>query len=150
MNKTATSVTAPQARVQELLALYSAPTACVAELLCDRRDPDSGAFRIIGQDLGVQMLRYGALREESERFACVLDGLGVRAGDRVATLMAHGRRWTLPSARHHERRCADHPHLYLRDHRAAQGRRRCGLPLRPVQRNSNCAALRAPGLSLPC
>ena len=80
-----------QARVHELLALYSAPRASVAELLCDRRDPASVAYRLVSQDLKAQALTYDELRAESERFATVLTGLGVRAGDRVVTLMGKSR-----------------------------------------------------------
>jgi len=84
---------AVQARVQELLALYAAPEVCVAALLCDRRDPAAVAYRVVGADLSVRPLTYGELREESERFAAVLAGLGVVAGDRVATLMGKSREY---------------------------------------------------------
>jgi acetyl-CoA synthetase len=80
-------------RIQDLLTLYSGPEVSVAALLCDSHDPASTAYRIIGQDLKVQLLTYGELREESERFASVLARLGVRAGDRVATLMGKSREY---------------------------------------------------------
>jgi acetyl-CoA synthetase len=69
-------MTSPQARVQQLIARYSAPEISVAELLCDSRDPAREAYRFIGQDLSVRHLSYGALRAESERFASVLSDLG--------------------------------------------------------------------------
>jgi acetyl-CoA synthetase len=87
------SALAPLTRVQQLMALYAGPEVSLATLLCDRREPASVAYRIIGQDLGVQPLSYGELRAQSERFATVLAGLGVRAGDRVATLMGKSREY---------------------------------------------------------
>jgi acetyl-CoA synthetase len=93
MNMAIASVSAPLTRVQQLMALYSGPQVSVAALLCDRRDPASVAYRIIGQDLSVQYLHYGELRAESERFASVLAQLGVGAGDRVATLMGKSREY---------------------------------------------------------
>ena len=37
--------------------------------------------------MSAEDVTYGELRQESERFAAVLKGLGIGPGDRVATLM---------------------------------------------------------------
>ncbi|MET0171736.1 MAG: AMP-binding protein [Agrobacterium vaccinii] len=79
------------ARLQQYLEIYSQPKASMAALLCDQHDPDARAYRIIRTDYSSQDLTYGELRLESERFAAVLQGLGIRAGDRVATLMGKSR-----------------------------------------------------------
>lgn len=75
------------ARVSELLRTYDGPQACAADLLCDRHPAHAVAFTVIDSDLSATDLTYGVLRERSARFAAALDGLGVGAGDRVATLM---------------------------------------------------------------
>ena len=93
MNTRPDSVIAPLLRVEQLMALYTGPQVSVASLLCDCRDPAAVAYRIVGQDLSVQTLSYGELRAESERFASVLSQLGVRARDRVATLMGKSREY---------------------------------------------------------
>ena len=74
-------------RVKELLALYDNPEANVAELLCDRHRSGTRAFRFVDKDLETNDLSYGELRAESEKFADVLQTLGIKPGDRVATLM---------------------------------------------------------------
>ena len=80
-------------RVEQLVARYAGPQVCLASLLCDWREPTSVAYRIIGQDLAVQTLTYDELRAESERFASALLQIGVRPGDRVATLMGKSREY---------------------------------------------------------
>jgi acetyl-CoA synthetase len=58
-----------------------------AHLLCDKYPSNALAYRVVAPDLSVTDLTYGELREQSQKLAAGLAGLGVRAGDRVATLM---------------------------------------------------------------
>jgi acetyl-CoA synthetase len=81
----------PRDRVAELLSLYSHPRASAADLLCDRHDPAAVACTIVAQDLSSTDLTYGALRAESERLCAAMAALGLRPGDRIATLMGKSR-----------------------------------------------------------
>src|SRR6476646_10180155 len=74
-------------RVNELVARFGAPDACLAQLLCDGHDPDGAAFVVVHDDFSTETLTYGDLRARSERIAAGLVELGVSAGDSVATLM---------------------------------------------------------------
>ena len=74
-------------RVQELLARYSDPAACVADLLCDSHSADAVAFTVVESDGSATTLTYGQLGNLSRRFAAALTELGIGPGDRVATLM---------------------------------------------------------------
>jgi acetyl-CoA synthetase len=81
------SVSSVNDRVDELVARFGAPDACLAELLCDSHEPDSVAFTVVHEDFSSDALTYGDLCERSGRVAAGLTELGVVAGDSVATLM---------------------------------------------------------------
>lgn len=85
----------PGNRVAELLSLYGHPHASAANLLCDRHDPSSVAFTLVGADLSSSDLTFGELRAESERFAAAMAALGVQPGDRVATLLGKSRAYVV-------------------------------------------------------
>jgi len=74
-------------RVREVASLFQDEHASTAHLVCDRHDPLRVAYRIVSPQLSATDLTYGHLREQSERLAAALSALGVRSGDRVATLM---------------------------------------------------------------
>ncbi|RSM87971.1 AMP-dependent synthetase [Kibdelosporangium aridum] len=80
-------MTSPAQHVTSLLALFGRPEAATAELLCDQHPSDAIAFTVIEPDLAFHNLTFGQLRDQSARFASALTALGVRRGDRVATLL---------------------------------------------------------------
>lgn len=81
------------ARVRSWQAVFDAPEACAAELLCDRHDPAAVAFTFVEADLGSRDVTYGELADASRRLATALAARGVGAGDNVAVLM--GKRFEL-------------------------------------------------------
>ncbi|WP_353953288.1 AMP-binding protein [Knoellia sp. S7-12] len=76
-----------EARVLELHARFTDPTADVAALLCDDHPADAVALTVVDATGAAEVLTYGELAERSTRCARALAGLGVGRGDRVATLM---------------------------------------------------------------
>jgi acetyl-CoA synthetase len=93
---TVTSPTSPEVEQQlaDWEALFAASGADASQLLCDRHDPAATAFalpRYADGQLHLEELTFGALREESARFAAALRAQGVRRGDSVAVLMGKSR-----------------------------------------------------------
>lgn len=80
-----------QDRVAALLLDYGHENASAAELLCDRHDPSAKAYSIVTPDLTSVIVTYGELRTESERLAASFFAMGLRPGDRIATLMGKSR-----------------------------------------------------------
>ncbi|MFC3996903.1 AMP-binding protein [Nocardiopsis sediminis] len=80
----------PAQQIRDWLATYGSPTASVARLLCDRHPADAVAVTEIGPDLLPRDLTYGELAERSTRVAAGMAGLGIGAGDHVATLLGKG------------------------------------------------------------
>lgn len=78
---------APAERLAQLLQEHDHDDVRLAELLCDRHDPHAVAFTVVAPDLTSADLTFGRLREESRAFAAALAELGVRPGDRIATLL---------------------------------------------------------------
>lgn len=74
-------------RVNDLIALYSAPSCATAALLCDEHPDSDLAFRIVREDFSTKDISFGELRTRSEKLAHALYSEGFRPGDRIATLM---------------------------------------------------------------
>jgi acetyl-CoA synthetase len=77
------------ALVERLVQTYSGRECAVASLLCDRYadDPHRIALRFEDQVGRETQLSYADLRELSSRLAGALLNLGIKRGDRVATLL---------------------------------------------------------------
>lgn len=83
----------PLERVRALTLTYSSKEACTAYLLCDRHDPARVAYKVVGPNSSSRDLSYADLRTESERIAAAFCALGIREGDRIATLMGKSREY---------------------------------------------------------
>ena len=77
--------------IRALLEMYGSPQASAAGVLCDRHRGDAVAYTVVAQDLTAADLTYGDLQLESARLAAGLWSLGLRSGDRIATLMGKSR-----------------------------------------------------------
>lgn len=91
MVTTTQTSTAVHETIASYLRLYDDPEASAAQLLADAHDPAAVAFTVIESDLSAADLTYGELAAESKRFANALTDLGVRRGDKVATLAGKSR-----------------------------------------------------------
>lgn len=76
--------------IASMLEMYGDPKASAARMLCDRHHPSHVAYTIVAQDVSARELTYGELRLESSKLAAGLWSLGLRPGDRIATLMGKG------------------------------------------------------------
>ncbi len=83
----------PDQRVSQLLEAYAAETASVAHILCDRHPADAMACSVIGADLSIDDVTYADLKKDSEQLASAFASLGLKAGDRIATLMGKSRNY---------------------------------------------------------
>src|SRR5262245_42772793 len=75
------------AQVAQWLDEYGWGRVSPAQLLCDRHPPERTALFYEDAAGREERLTFGTLREQSASFAGLLRGLGVEAGDRVATLL---------------------------------------------------------------
>ncbi|WP_431887703.1 AMP-binding protein [Nocardiopsis alba] len=80
----------PAQLLRDWIATYHTPTTSVAHLLCDRHDPHTTATTQIGPTLEPTTLTYGQLQQKSTTLAAGLHHLGIRPGDRIATLIPKG------------------------------------------------------------
>jgi len=75
-----------QRRTSDIVAQFSSSAASAADLLCDRHPEAAVAFRFLASDGSRTDLTYGDLAATSRSVASGLRALGIRSGDRVATL----------------------------------------------------------------
>lgn len=76
-----------ESRIASLAAEYAAPDASAASLLCDRHPADAVAVRFVPLSGPVVDVTYGELARRSRRVAAGLRALGVKPGDRVASVV---------------------------------------------------------------
>jgi acetyl-CoA synthetase len=79
------------ANVSAIIHKYSSPSLSMAHLLFANRDPASVAYTLIGSDLTARHITWDDLQRESAVLAQGFRQLGVRPGDRIATLMHKSR-----------------------------------------------------------
>jgi len=70
-------MTSPEQHLADLLATFGSPTACTAQLLCDRHPAGAVAFTPVEPDLTGGNVRFGELEEPFARMATALAELGV-------------------------------------------------------------------------
>ena len=73
--------------IASMLESYEDAKASAARLFCDRHDPGRVAYTVVAQDTTARELTYGELRLKSSKLAAGLWSVGLRPGDRIATLM---------------------------------------------------------------
>ena len=114
-------------RVNELVARFGAPDACLAQLLCDGHDPDAAAFVVVHEDFSTETLTYGDLRRAVG--AGRRRARGARSVGRRRRRHAHGQERRVP--RHRGRdlaaRCRPRPVVHrvraAGDRHATRGQR---------------------------
>ena len=77
-------------RALQIHAEFNGADAAAPWLVCDRHPAEAVAFRFVDAELEVRDMTYGELADRSRRAAHVLAERGVRAGDRVASLLGKG------------------------------------------------------------
>lgn len=84
------SQTHVEQRVQAIVDRFHDAGLSAAEQFCDQHDTSRIAFTFVDAAFNTHDITYGALGDRSRRMATVLQALGVREGDRVATLLGKG------------------------------------------------------------
>lgn len=77
-------------RLADILARFESSSATAPDIFCDSHDHERVAARFVSGGGGVDDVTFGQLAEGSRRVASLLHELGVREGDRVATLLGKG------------------------------------------------------------
>lgn len=77
--------------VEQLKQQFLGDDLCVAEALCDRHPSEATAFIMVDDELSVERLTFGELKEQSQRLAAGLSQHRVGVGTRVGVLMGKSR-----------------------------------------------------------